>query len=261
MEDRLRFVSEEQRPYSSPHPPTWQHRLLVNSAKRKLTLLLSSSPGALSIYRDLGLTVLKEDSVLIACRMKSLLENGRDWRLLHLQIILRIDAPGPNFCFAARFKSWSRSLGKALGNPLQIQANTRFRIFSTSSGSAEETKTQAERRMFFSARTIVSTRPLFFSLLIPEARQFAIPIISASYQVRHGSMKVKRIQKKQPTEKNRIWKSIRGTKLQPKFKKKKVKIRGDADPNKYIDVKEVEFDPWDITGRTTLKVLLKLSSR
>jgi hypothetical protein len=65
-------------------------------------------------------------------------------------------------------------------------------------------------------------------------------------------MKVKRIQKKQPLEKNRIRRLIKGTKLEVKKQRKK-KIRN-TDPNKYMTIKPVEFDPWDIRGRSTLTV-------
>ena len=70
-------------------------------------------------------------------------------------------------------------------------------------------------------------------------------------------MKVKRIQKRQPLEKNRIKRLIKGTKLEVKRGKKKKKYHGNEDPNAYIDVKPVEFDPYDLRGRTTLKVLQK----
>jgi len=67
-------------------------------------------------------------------------------------------------------------------------------------------------------------------------------------------MKVKRIQRKQPLEKNRIARLIKGTKLEVKKQRKK-KVRN-TDPSKYITVKPVEFDPWDIRGRSTLTVLI-----
>ena len=67
-------------------------------------------------------------------------------------------------------------------------------------------------------------------------------------------MKVKRIQKKQPLEKNRIRRLIKGTRLDVKEPSKKKKARN-TDPNAYITVKPVEFDPHDIRGRSTLKVL------
>jgi hypothetical protein len=72
-------------------------------------------------------------------------------------------------------------------------------------------------------------------------------------QQRFGSMKVKRIQQKRPLEKNRIKRLIKGTKLEIKKQRKK-KIRN-TDPDKYVTVKPVEFDPWDIRGRSTLTVL------
>jgi hypothetical protein len=67
-------------------------------------------------------------------------------------------------------------------------------------------------------------------------------------------MKFKRIQRKQPLEKTRIRRSIKGTKLEVKKPRKKKSDRN-TDPNKYIDVKAVEFDPHDLRGRSTLKVL------
>ena len=206
------------------------------------------------MYRERGLTELKEDSALTACRRKPLLENCRHWPLLHLQTILRIDVPVANFVDAVQSSRSIRAdqIGRGKIGRFKFRPPTRF---STSSDQQRRQRHKTSR-MFFSARAIVSTRPIFSSLLVPEVRQFLLPTITSSYQVRHGSMKFKRIQKKKPKEENRIWKLIRGTKLQPKFKKKKVKIRGNADPNKYLDVKEVESDPWDITGRTTLKVVL-----
>jgi len=66
-------------------------------------------------------------------------------------------------------------------------------------------------------------------------------------------MKVKRIQKRKPLEKNRVKKLIRGTRLEPPKLPKK-KSRKNPDKNAYIDVKRVEFDPYDLTGRSTLRV-------
>lgn len=65
-------------------------------------------------------------------------------------------------------------------------------------------------------------------------------------------MKFKRIQKKQPLEKNRLRRLIKGTRLDPKKPKKNKTVYRNA--STYIDVKEIEFDPWDIRGRSTLKV-------
>jgi hypothetical protein len=70
-------------------------------------------------------------------------------------------------------------------------------------------------------------------------------------------MKVKRIQKKQPLEKNKWRRAIKGTKLEVKKPKKK-KNQRNTDPNAYIDVKPIEFDPYDLRGRSTLKVSLLL---
>ena len=67
-------------------------------------------------------------------------------------------------------------------------------------------------------------------------------------------MKVKRIQKKQPLEKNKMRKLIKGTKLEVKKERKK-KSERNTDPYAYIDVKPVEFDPYDLRGRSTLKVI------
>src|SRR5579871_4235647 len=72
--------------------------------------------------------------------------------------------------------------------------------------------------------------------------------------IRYGSMKVKRIQKKQPLEKNKMRKLIKGTKLEVKKERKK-KSERNTDPYAYIDVKPVEFDPYDLRGRSTLKVI------
>jgi hypothetical protein len=96
-------------------------------------------------------------------------------------------------------------------------------------------------------------------LIWPLCKQFhpRVPVLSSSpspslEQVRFGSMKVKRIQRKQPLEKNRIRRVIKGTKLEVKKQRKK-KIRN-TDPSKYMTIKPVEFDPWDIRGRSTLTV-------
>ena len=69
-------------------------------------------------------------------------------------------------------------------------------------------------------------------------------------------MKVKRIQRRRPLEKKRIKRLIRGTRLEVKKPKKlhKTKKRS-TDPDKYITVKPVEFDPLDIRGRSTLIVI------
>jgi hypothetical protein len=72
-------------------------------------------------------------------------------------------------------------------------------------------------------------------------------------QVRFGSMKVKRIQPKQPSEKTKARRLIKGTRLEVKRIRKPKSIRN-TDPNKYLDIKEIEFDPYDLRGRTTLKV-------
>jgi hypothetical protein len=67
-------------------------------------------------------------------------------------------------------------------------------------------------------------------------------------------MKIQRIQKKRPLEKNRIHRLIKGTRLEVKKQRKKKSIRN-TDPMAYMDVQPVEFDPFDIRGRSTLKVL------
>jgi hypothetical protein len=82
------------------------------------------------------------------------------------------------------------------------------------------------------------------------------PPLFASFQRRWGSMKVKRIQRRQPLEKNRVKRLIRGTRLEvkkPKRLEKNKKIRN-SDPSKYLTVKPFEFDPLDIRGRSTLIV-------
>jgi hypothetical protein len=71
---------------------------------------------------------------------------------------------------------------------------------------------------------------------------------------RHGSMKAKRIQKRQPLEKNRVHRLIRGTRLEVKKQRKKKHVRT-TDPMAYLDIQPVEFDPFDIRGRSTLTVL------
>jgi hypothetical protein len=83
--------------------------------------------------------------------------------------------------------------------------------------------------------------------------QLIRPAVCTSTQVRFGSMKVKRIQRKHPLDKNKARKLIKGTRLEVKRVRKPSHIR-DPDPNKYIDVKEIEFDPFDLLGRSTLKV-------
>src|SRR5277367_583682 len=69
----------------------------------------------------------------------------------------------------------------------------------------------------------------------PHARRPLPPPPFASLQRRWGSMKVKRIQRRQPLEKNCVKRLIRGTRLEvkkPKRLEKKKKIRN-ADPTKY----------------------------
>jgi hypothetical protein len=68
-------------------------------------------------------------------------------------------------------------------------------------------------------------------------------------------MKAKKIQRKHPTENNKLKRLIKGTKLQEKAQKKK-KSRRNTDPNAYLEVKKIEFDPFDLRGRTTLKASL-----
>jgi hypothetical protein len=108
----------------------------------------------------------------------------------------------------------------------------------------------------FITRAIVPFRPFFPSIsrsFLPVIR----PSVFLSHHVRFGSMKVKRIQKKKPLEKNRIRRLIKGTKLDvKKIRKKKAR---NTDPNAYLDVKEVEFDRYDLRGRTTLTVCSFLS--
>src|SRR5271169_329777 len=105
------------------------------------------------------------------------------------------------------------------------------------------------------ARTIGRIRP-FAPFVLPSCTQFIRPpMVSSFEQVRFGSMKAKRIQRRQPLEKNRIRKLIRGTRLEVKKPKKKNKHVRNYDPNAYITVKPVEFDPHDIRGRSTLKVI------
>jgi hypothetical protein len=67
-------------------------------------------------------------------------------------------------------------------------------------------------------------------------------------------MKAKRIQKRQPLEKNRVHRLIRGTRLEVKKQRKKKHVRT-TDPMAYLDIQPVEFDPFDIRGRSTLTVL------
>jgi hypothetical protein len=106
-------------------------------------------------------------------------------------------------------------------------------------------------------RTIGRIRPFVSVILPPCTQQLTRPTVLSSFdRVRWGSMKVKRIQKKQPLEKNRIRRLIRGTRLEPKKAKKKNKHVRNYDPNAYLIVKPVEFDPYDIRGRSTLKVIL-----
>ena len=76
---------------------------------------------------------------------------------------------------------------------------------------------------------------------------------------RHGSMKIKRIQKRQPLEKNRLHRLIKGTRLEVKKQRKKKHVRN-SDPMAYMDIQPVEFDPFDIRGRSTLKVFGGLQS-
>jgi hypothetical protein len=81
-----------------------------------------------------------------------------------------------------------------------------------------------------------------------------LPPLFASVQRRWGSMKVKRIQRQQPLEKNRVKRLIHGTHLEvkkPKRLEKNKKIRN-SDPSKYLTIKPFEFDPLDIRGRSTL---------
>jgi hypothetical protein len=66
-------------------------------------------------------------------------------------------------------------------------------------------------------------------------------------------MKVKRIQKRQPLEKNKIRRLVKGTRLEVKKIRKKKAIRN-TDPMAYMDIQAVEFDPFDLRGRSTLKV-------
>lgn len=103
-------------------------------------------------------------------------------------------------------------------------------------------------------RAIGLTRP-FTPLIFSSCTQLLRPSFLSSFeQVRFGSMKAKRIQKRKPLEKNRVRKLIRGTRLEPPkpIKKKKKKVR--SDPKSFITVKPVEFDTYDIRGRSTLKV-------
>lgn len=72
-------------------------------------------------------------------------------------------------------------------------------------------------------------------------------------------MKIKRIQKRQPLEKNRLHRLIKGTRLEVKKQRKKKHVRN-SDPMAYMDIQPVEFDPFDIRGRSTLKVLDGLQS-
>lgn len=112
---------------------------------------------------------------------------------------------------------------------------------------------QTGHRMLL-ARTIGRICPFVPFILPPCTELLRSPLLSSFDQVRFGSMKVKRIQKRQPLEKNRIRKLIRGTRLEVKKPKKKNKHVRNYDPNAYITVKPVEFDPYDIRGRSTLKV-------
>jgi hypothetical protein len=107
----------------------------------------------------------------------------------------------------------------------------------------------------FLARTIGRIRP-FAPFGLHSCTQLVRPpsLLASFEQVRFGSMKVKRIQKRQPLEKNRIRRLIKGTRLEIKEPSKKKKKSRNTDPNAYITVKPVEFDPHDIRGRSTLKV-------
>jgi hypothetical protein len=80
-----------------------------------------------------------------------------------------------------------------------------------------------------------------------------VPSIVFRDHVRFGSMKIKRIQPRQPLQKNKIRRLMKGTRLEVKAPRKK-KSEKNPDPKAYIDVKEVDFDPYDLAGRSTLKV-------
>lgn len=102
------------------------------------------------------------------------------------------------------------------------------------------------------ARAIGQSRPFMPSTLNPWTHIIRWPLLPST-NVRFGSMKVKRIQKKQPLEKNRIRRLIKGTRLEVKKPRRTTRVRN-TDPNAYVTVKPVDFDPFDLRGRSTLKV-------
>jgi len=101
-------------------------------------------------------------------------------------------------------------------------------------------------------RTIGRIRPRAPIPLIACTQVISLTLLPSFQPLRFASIKVKRIQKKKPLEKNRVRRLIKGTRLEVKKPKKPSKVR--RDPSTYIDLKEVEFNPWDIRGRSTLKV-------
>ena len=115
----------------------------------------------------------------------------------------------------------------------------------------------AERHLEPAFSKMLLARPIgllpLFRSLIPIASCIRTPAVPNVF-VRHGSMKAKRIQKKQPLEKNRIHRLVRGTRLEVKKLRKKKNSTRNTDPMAYMDIQPVEFDPYDIRGRSTLKV-------
>jgi hypothetical protein len=106
------------------------------------------------------------------------------------------------------------------------------------------------------SRAITPFRHIGPPILTPCLQLGLNPFMSRE-QVRFGSMKVKRIQKKQPLERNKIWRRVKGTKLQPR-KPRRMTARQQADPDKYIRFEEVE-DPYGEKQTVTIKVSQRLS--
>jgi hypothetical protein len=124
-----------------------------------------------------------------------------------------------------------------------------FKISVSEKSTRGKSKTRSKMLV---PRAIGVARCLAPSISSPYL-QWIRPAVCTSIQVRFGSMKVKRIQRKHPLDKNKARRLIKGTRLEVKRVRKPSHVR-DTDPNKYIDVKEIEFDPFDLQGRSTLKV-------
>src|ERR1700731_2815375 len=114
----------------------------------------------------------------------------------------------------------------AIGSPTCVWACSKFQFPKRQTRGKTKTRSKmlVPRALGLSRYCIPS--------ISSQCSQWIPPSICSTLQVRFGSMKVKRIQRKQPSEKTKARRLIKGTRLEVKRVRKPKSVRN-TDPNKY----------------------------